>query len=70
MVPPLDVTMVQRGSTHVQSVARGSKVVFKGLYEEHGPPVDIADLISASYPNLLAAKLLPKRTEIIQELDR
>jgi hypothetical protein len=69
MVDP-DVTMVQRGSTHVQSVARGNKVILSGLYEENGPPVEIADLMGASYPNLLVARLTPRRTDIIEELDR
>ncbi|KAJ3868061.1 hypothetical protein EV359DRAFT_33047 [Lentinula novae-zelandiae] len=40
----IDVTMYQRSSTYVMSAA-------KALYSENGPPIEIADLISASFPN-------------------
>ncbi|KAF8523192.1 hypothetical protein JB92DRAFT_2705437 [Gautieria morchelliformis] len=49
----VDVTMVQRSSTCVISVKKGAPVFYEGLYEEGGPPTEIADLINASFPNHL-----------------
>src|SRR5207247_10463059 len=45
-----NVTMVQRSSTYVMTSENGIKVLFAGVYEEGGPPVDDADLIFQSIP--------------------
>ncbi|KAJ3794357.1 hypothetical protein GGU11DRAFT_845064 [Lentinula aff. detonsa] len=47
----IDVTMYQRSSTYVMSAAEGLQVYFGALYHENGPPIEVADLISASFPN-------------------
>jgi putative flavoprotein involved in K+ transport len=44
-----DVVMVQRSSTYVVSVETSS-IAMAGMYDETGPPTEIADLISGSFP--------------------
>jgi putative flavoprotein involved in K+ transport len=63
------VTILQRSSTYVMSSEHGLAIQLKGLYEEGGPPVDDADLISASIPYALAAQLNQVSTQAIAELD-
>jgi putative flavoprotein involved in K+ transport len=63
------VTILQRSSTYVMSSEHGLAIQFKGVYEEGGPPVDDADLISASIPYALAAQLNRISTQTIAELD-
>jgi cation diffusion facilitator CzcD-associated flavoprotein CzcO len=63
------VTILQRSSTYVMSSEHGLAIQFKGVYEEGGPPVDDADLISASIPYALAAQLNVVSTRAIAELD-
>ena len=45
-----DVTMVQRSSTCVMSSDSLLNIGLAGLYEEHGPPIEDADLIFWSIP--------------------
>ncbi|KAJ3901259.1 hypothetical protein F5879DRAFT_1011498 [Lentinula edodes] len=59
----IDVTMYQRSSTYVMSAA-------KALYSESGPPIEVADLISASFPNAFSVNGFAQRTtELIAGLD-
>jgi putative flavoprotein involved in K+ transport len=64
------VTMVQRSSTYVMSSENGIKVLFAGVYEEGGPPVEDADLIFASIPYPLLADMHRDATKTIASLDR
>jgi len=41
-----------------------------GLYEENGPPTDIADRINASFPHWMAMELNRRKTQTISELDK
>ncbi|EAU90063.2 flavin-containing monooxygenase [Coprinopsis cinerea okayama7 len=68
-----DVTMFQRSSTYVMSVANGWKaaeVKHKELYGEKSPPVDVADRISASLPLWAAIPLIQEKVRKIAELDK
>ncbi|KAH7881623.1 uncharacterized protein C8R40DRAFT_1157849 [Lentinula edodes] len=59
----IDVTMYQRSSTYVMSAA-------KALYSENGPPIEVADLISASFPNAFSVGFAQRTTELIAGLDK
>ncbi|KAG6326957.1 hypothetical protein ID866_12132, partial [Astraeus odoratus] len=64
------VTMVQRGPTYIMSTKEGIPRLIGGLYNEGGPPTDLADRLGASFPNH-AAKLLHQRTtKDIAEADK
>ncbi|KAK0196665.1 dimethylaniline monooxygenase [Armillaria mellea] len=65
-----DVTIVQRSSTYVMSSTAGLGVLFRGLYEENGPPTEDADIIFSSTPNHMFKILHKYATEEIAELDR
>jgi hypothetical protein len=41
-----------------------------GLYEENGPPTDVADKISASFPNLFMSGLGYRSAKLIAEADK
>lgn len=63
------VTMVQRSSTYVNNVDKGSKLSLKGIYEEGGPAnTETADLLSFSSPirlqNLLQLQIVRKSAEL------
>ncbi|KAJ3492576.1 hypothetical protein NLJ89_g11205 [Agrocybe chaxingu] len=66
----VDVTMFQRGSTYVMSTKNGWDVLFKGLYSEDGPPVDLADRIVASFPHHMGVGLNQRGTRHIADLDK
>jgi hypothetical protein len=53
----------------VMSSEHGLAIQFKGVYEEGGPPVDDADMVSASIPYHLAADLNRASTQAIAALD-
>ena len=56
------VTMVQRGPTYVMSASKSLAAVLAD-YHEDGPPVDITDLISMSWPLRLAVERAPSAVE-------
>ncbi|KAF8813407.1 FAD/NAD(P)-binding domain-containing protein [Phlegmacium glaucopus] len=66
----VDVTMFQRSSTYVMSTKNGIPMLLAGLYEENGPPTDVADKISASFPNLMMAGLGYRVTKLIAKADK
>ncbi|KAF7355516.1 hypothetical protein MSAN_01468600 [Mycena sanguinolenta] len=66
----VDVTMFQRSSTYIMTTRNGFRILFKDLYEEDGPPVDVADRINASYPIRLTEFLAQRRTLEIAEADK
>lgn len=45
--------MIQRSSTYVLSSKSITDILMKGLYDENGPPTDVADILSNSSPNIL-----------------
>jgi len=65
----VDVTMVQRSSTCVISVKKGLPAYLHG-YREGGPPVEIADLISASVPMCVLKQLHKLGMKQVIENDR
>ena len=64
-----DVTMVQRSSVLVHNGQTLLDVAMKGLYDEHGPPVDDADIINMSFPSPVAKKLQKSATAEIFRRD-
>ena len=64
-----DVTMVQRSSTYVMSSENGIAVLFAGVYEEGGPPVDDADMMFSSLPFPLVGELHKGATQVLADLD-
>ncbi|KAK0240273.1 hypothetical protein EDD85DRAFT_824912 [Armillaria nabsnona] len=66
----VDVTMFQRSSTCVMSTKHGIKTLMEGLYEENGPPTDVADIINASFSNLLMEGIGFRQMLKITELDK
>jgi hypothetical protein len=45
-------------------------VPLSGLYEENGPPTDVADKINASFPNLMMPGLGYRGAKLIAEADK
>ncbi|KIM39336.1 hypothetical protein M413DRAFT_74877, partial [Hebeloma cylindrosporum] len=66
----IDVTMFQRSSTYVMSTKHGIPTLMEGRYSEVAPPVEIADKLSASMPNLVLAGISYRATRTIAELDK
>lgn len=64
-----DVTMVQRSATYVVSVA-GSGLAMAGLYDESGPPTDVADLIGGSFPFKAVPELHRATTAAMADFDK
>ncbi|KAL8816309.1 MAG: hypothetical protein Q9223_004658 [Gallowayella weberi] len=64
-----DVTMVQRSSTLVVGVESLIDVDMKGVYSEDGPPVEDADIMNMSTPNVVAARLKVDNTREINKRD-
>ena len=48
----------------------GFDVLFNGLYDENGPPTDVADRIGASHPNHFAKLMQIRATAYIAQLDK
>ncbi|MDT9592721.1 NAD(P)/FAD-dependent oxidoreductase [Nocardioides zeae] len=63
------VTMVQRSPTYVVSVA-ASGMAMAGLYDETGPPTDVADLLGASFPFAAVPEVHRATTAAMAEVDR
>jgi putative flavoprotein involved in K+ transport len=63
------VTMVQRSGTYVMSSENGIAVLFAGVYEEGGPPVEDADMMFSSLPFPLVGELHKQATKVLAELD-
>lgn len=64
------VTMVQRGPTYVISTDRGVPELFRDLYSESSPPVDVADLISLSMPWHLFLQVSVPLVDRLADLDK
>ncbi|WP_104107732.1 NAD(P)/FAD-dependent oxidoreductase [Nocardioides sp. 616] len=64
-----EVTMVQRSPTYVVSVA-GSAIAMTGMYDETGPPTDVADLLGASFPFKCAPEMHQATTAAMAEHDK
>lgn len=64
------VTMVQRGPTYVISTDKGVPELFRDLYSEVSPPVDIADLISLATPWHLFLDMSKPLVDGLAELDK
>ncbi|MBP2364782.1 flavin-containing monooxygenase [Pseudonocardia parietis] len=71
------VTMVQRSSTYVVS-AEASALAMAGLYDETGPPTEVADLLGASFPHRaggdaqrgMTARMAEADADLLTGLDR
>ncbi|KAJ7023508.1 hypothetical protein C8F04DRAFT_180560 [Mycena alexandri] len=66
----VDVTMYQRSSTYVMTTKNGWKHIMGGLYWEGGPPTDLADRFTASFPHIMAIGLNQRQVRKIAEDDR
>ncbi|KAG5641535.1 hypothetical protein DXG03_004810 [Asterophora parasitica] len=66
----LYVTMYQRSSTYIMTTKNGWKVFMGGLYSEDGPPTDIADRLSASFPIHMGIGLSQRKVKETAELDK
>ncbi|KAJ7596251.1 hypothetical protein C8J56DRAFT_924549 [Mycena floridula] len=66
----LDITMYQRSSTYTMSTKNGWKVIFAGVYEENGPPIEIADIINASMPMPMMMEYARAQVKTLAELDK
>ncbi|KAG5651879.1 hypothetical protein H0H81_007073 [Sphagnurus paluster] len=66
----VDVTMVQRSSSYIMSTEKGWKVLMEGVYSEGGPPTDVADRLSASFPHHMSVGLSQRTAKVIAELDK
>lgn len=64
-----EVTLLQRGATHVLSQERGIPLYHGSLYSESGPPLDVADLLAHSVPLRFALQLSPFLTRQLAEAD-
>ncbi|KIM76995.1 hypothetical protein PILCRDRAFT_796588 [Piloderma croceum F 1598] len=65
----IDVTMLQRGPTYVMTRKNCMPMLFGALYSEDAPPTDIADRISASFPNKLIKSMSQRLTKRLAEAD-
>lgn len=65
-----DVTMVQRSTTCVVSSESIVDIGLKGLYEEHGPPVEDADLWLWAIPSTVFKAQQIKLTKVQNEHDK
>lgn len=66
----LDITMYQRSSTYVLTTKNGWNRIMKPVYWEGGPPVDVADRLTASFPHLVAVPLNQRQVRLIAEDDK
>jgi len=65
-----DVTVVQRSTTYVVSSDGAVKLLFGGLYEEGGPPVEDGDLAMWSLPSEILKAVQVDLTNILAERDK
>ena len=65
-----DITMVQRSTTCVISSESITEIGLKGVYDEHGPPVDDADMWLHSLPSEVLKSLQVKVTALQNENDK
>ncbi|KAJ6502848.1 hypothetical protein C8R47DRAFT_1007901 [Mycena vitilis] len=66
----VDVTMYQRSSTYVLSTKHGWNRIMRPTYWEGGPPVEVADRLTASFPHLMAVGLNQRQAGVIAEDDK
>lgn len=65
-----EVTMLQRGDTYIFSLEKGVPLMYKGMYDEHGPPTEDADLYAQSLPIPIQLYLNAFGTQRIADADR
>ncbi|KIK43949.1 hypothetical protein CY34DRAFT_803284 [Suillus luteus UH-Slu-Lm8-n1] len=65
----VDVTMVQRSPTYIMSNKEGMPRLL-AIFWEGGPPTDVADRVSASYPNALLKLVHQRVTKDIADADK
>ncbi|KAJ7168902.1 hypothetical protein C8R46DRAFT_1163015 [Mycena filopes] len=66
----VDVTMYQRSSTYVMSTKNGWNRIMGGVYCEGGPPTELADRLTASFPHLMSIGLNQRQALKIAEDDK
>ena len=62
--------LIQRSSTCIFTAEVGGEITNEGLYEEGGPPIDTADLLSQSMPWKLLNLTLQQQTRRIASLEK
>lgn len=65
----VEVTMLQRSPVYVLSQARGAAMLLAATYSPDGPPTQVADLLTASTPNLLGLELSAPLIAAMAEAD-
>lgn len=65
----VDVTMVQRSPSYIMSIKEGMPRLLS-IFWEGGPPTDVADRVSASYPNSLIKLVHQRVTKDIADADK
>ncbi|KAJ7250746.1 hypothetical protein C8J57DRAFT_679664 [Mycena rebaudengoi] len=66
----VDVTMYQRSSTYVMTTKNGWKRIMGESYWENGPPTDVVDRLSASFPHFMSVGLNQRQAIQIAEDDK
>jgi len=66
----VDVTIYQRSSSYIMSNKFGMPILLRGLYWQEPIPTDIADRVSASFPNNFLRLLHRRVTNEIAEADK
>lgn len=62
-------TLIQRSSTCILTVDKGAPILGKGLYEEGGPPTEIADLIGNSFNWKLQNLCMQQQTRQVSKIE-
>ncbi|KAF7548129.1 hypothetical protein G7Z17_g7272 [Cylindrodendrum hubeiense] len=65
-----EVTMIQRGGSYIISGNKGVPLLYAGLYDEHGPPTEDADLFAQSVPVPVQFAFNVFKTQRISAADR
>ncbi|KAJ7055859.1 hypothetical protein C8F01DRAFT_1318724 [Mycena amicta] len=66
----VDITLYQRSSTYIISSEHGLKRIMRPIYWEGGPPTDVADRLSASFPHFMAVDLNRRMVKVVAEDDK
>lgn len=64
------VTMLQRGGTYVLSVKKALPLLFKGSYEEGGPPTEECDVMGQSMPLPISLAFSSLLTKVIKDVEQ
>ena len=70
MAIPSDVTIFQRSPIYVMT-STAKNAMTSGVYCENGPPLEVADCLNASFPNLfMAGEFGQRMTAMLAKMDQ